>query len=142
MKINKDLVIEDTNTSLEDITDELSHLKPYVLYENETSASSTTSYTLSDSAANYKYLEIFYANNNYANMYLYNKVSNPNGKTVNLFSCGVGEDNGATLWICSGRYSISNKTISKVYEYGYRLTNGNWGLGGSIHAIRKVVGYK
>lgn len=141
MKINEDLLIGNTDTSLKDVSNDLSHLKPYVLF-NTSSVAAADSYTLSDSAANYQYLEIFYQNTRYNSMWLYDKVFSPNGKTINLFSCGVGDDNGDTLWICTGRYTINGNKIVKNYEWGYRLTNGNWGLGNTIHGIGKIIGYK
>ena len=56
MIINKDLVIEGTNKSLETLNSQVNKTVEHVLYENTTGT--TANITLSDSAANYSALRI------------------------------------------------------------------------------------
>ena len=79
MIINKDLIIEDTNKTL---NIEVENLKPYVLYDNAAGAGSTT--TLSDSTSNYTYLEIYYRANDSSKHIGCTKVYNPNGCTISM----------------------------------------------------------
>ena len=59
MKINKDLIISDTNTSLGGMNDELEKLKKVILYEN--AAGTLGNITLNDNVENYSYIEVFFA---------------------------------------------------------------------------------
>lgn len=86
MKINKDLIIEDTDKTLEDLNTDIIELsnktKPYVLFENESGAiSGTITYNGETvSFADFDYTEIYvYLNGNTG--YNIIKLYSPNGKT-------------------------------------------------------------
>lgn len=79
-----------------------------VLYDNSTGTNGTV--TLSDSAVNYDYIDIFYRDND--NTYSSVRVNNPDGKLVDISTI---ERWGTTLYIKQKRIAISGNTI----------TNGN-----------------
>lgn len=81
-------------------------LEGEVLYENSSGTAGTV--TLSDSAANYYYLEIFYKNND--GFYSSTKVPNPNGKDVVLVSTTPNYD--GNTYLKSTMYSISGTKMT------------------------------
>nr|DAV26477.1 MAG TPA: hypothetical protein [Caudoviricetes sp.] len=115
----------------------ISSLEGVVLYEHNGSGA-TDNITLSDSAANYKFIEIFYngaSNNNYV------KVCEPNNKQVFLTTAWTNTNDSGNLKIAI--IYISNKLISKqkytAINYSansFSATEEN-GIG-----IKKVIGYK
>ena len=113
-------------------------LSQNVLYEN--ASGSKSNITLSDSAANYEYLEIFFRDNDYD----YNsvKVYSPNGKRVSLISQYNNGSN--TIWLKTSLYTISGTTISSSNSVEVKLVNNSsiivWD-GNNIY-ITRVVGYK
>ena len=122
---------------LETIKNSISDMKETVLYDNE--AGSNDNITLSDSASNYKYLEILYRNNN--NLFKSVKVYQPNGKNVNL-DIVIGSAN--TMWIQSATRHINDNTITKVSNRGMQC---NIKQISSMEIIEylyivRVIGYK
>ena len=118
-----------------------------VLYNNATG--SNGSITLSDSASNYDYLEIFYTDNQKSLIYSV-KVQTPNGKSVGL--------NMLDSWVVSGtaytdiktrRVLISDKTIStenynnvsRCSYLSFRGTAIDTHSNTNYIYITKVVGY-
>lgn len=79
-----------------------------ILYNNTTG--SNTSLTLSSSAANYKYLEIFFRSND--NVYNNTKVYDPNGKTVLLMGLRpTGTTTPSTVYLKAEEFKINGTSI-------------------------------
>ena len=111
--------------------------KSTVLYNNTTGDAGTI--TLSDSAANYTYIEIFYRD--YDSVYNYTKVYSPNGKTVSLISA---YSNWSTLVASkvSWKY-INGSTISTTGSAEWNSSpNTIYGEEYTKMYIVRVVGYK
>ena len=111
-------------------------IEPVVLYDNATGT--TGNVTLSDSVANFQYIEVYFYNND--NFYCFNKFYNPNGKKICLISTQL---DGTTNRIKSGVYTVSNNIITVNYGCDWNL-NANAGTTGSARVIyiTRVVGYK
>ena len=124
--------------------------KPTTLYSNDTGTTGTV--TLSQSAANFNYLEIFYKDNQSVK-YNSSKVNSPNGKSIglNIFGHWLGDTNDSACTdirvreiIISGN-SIITATNNGANRTGYVSINES-----DIQAhdnnnyiyIIKVVGYK
>ena len=110
----------------------------YVLYES-TSGGSTGTITLSASASHYRYIEIYYTDNNgqYGG---YTKVWNPNGKSVNLQI----QEASSQIYSRQTRYTISGTsmtpeltTASYVRFQGTTLTTS---MGTNYIKIVRVIG--
>ena len=117
-----------------------------VLYNGNASTPTEKSITLSDSAANYDFLEIFYIV--YANQYRMDystRVSNPNGKTVALFGAF---DNGTRLYEEIASYSVSGTSLTRGSSARWRFTVGENHTRTDTTTndpsvwITKVIGYK
>ena len=108
------------------------------LYDN--SSGTTGTVTLSESAANYLYLELFFTDNNKTRLYS-TKIYNPNGKKVNLFATEI---NNTTLNIRASTRTISGTSIT-VDSSLYKTigTNGIEDTNTTNYLyITKVIGYK
>lgn len=117
-----------------------------VLYEN--ASGSTGDITLSESAANFKYLEIFYKRYSTAGEYgtpcKSEKVNNPNGKYAIL---NMNYSGGDVLQISAEEVQINGTKITRYSDYlmlGVNITSG-----GIVQhektthfLIEKVVGFK
>ena len=113
-----------------------SDLVPYILYNN---ASGTNgSITLSDSLANYEYIEIFGRNN--VEFFSGVKIANPNGKKL-IFSANATADLGIYFRMVS--YNASGTTLTMT-KNGYRNVGQyeGWGYDNNAMWTTKVVGYK
>lgn len=114
-------------------------LEGEVLYNNTSGTTGTV--TLSDSAANYYYLEIFYKNND--GFHSSTKVWSPNGKDVVLVSCTPINDN-HNCYLKSTQYSISGTKITpeKYSEVAF-YAKGDLNVDDSENRISivKVLGY-
>lgn len=113
-------------------------LIPFTLYENNNG--SNADITLSDSVANYDYIEIFYKNND--DTYASVKVPNADGKNAMLLSLmphATGYLKGTIVSIAT-----TNITISSYYSQTTLPNNGAIVVNQSqnYHYITKVVGYK
>lgn len=113
-------------------------LVPTILYDN--SSGDNGNITLSDSAANYDYIEIFYRNND--NTYSSVKVDDADGKNVNLMSIMPY----TSTYLKGTIVAISTNTIS-VSSYFSETTirnNSNSSITQTQnnHYITKVLGYK
>ena len=103
----------------------------YSLYET---SGESGNITLSQSAANFDYLEIFLQRaGNYSI-----KVSNPDGKTV-IGTTSQNYDN--NIYIYTKKMTISGNTISVDYNKGQSLSSSS-SFTDDSHYITKVVGYK
>ncbi len=123
------------------IVDAINSLLPVVLYNND--AGSNDTITLSDSAANYSYLEIFYRSND--NMYQSVKVYNPNGKNVSLFSTTTNYAN-LRIYGKTKEVTISDNKITLYLQNCSQFTINNASTGyvnNDNHIyITRVLGYK
>lgn len=125
------------NNNFSELKDNFDELKPYSLYDN--SSGSLISITLSDTAANYRYLEIYF---NAENVYKSIKVFNPNGRQIDLCVDNVFA---TSNYYKNSRWTINNNAITlnagneyAVYDSGFStfVTNSN------KVKITKVIGYK
>ena len=155
-KLEKTAVKTSTTTSATDtysctyINTQVDNLKAYSLYDNSTGT--TGDVTLSDSSANYNYLEIFYKNVD--GLVNSTKVYSPNGKYANLL-CAVsftgGTGNNALFALHSRCVTINTnkiKTLSTTNNGSYYAGFALWSGGSptveinNYISIIKVVGYK
>ncbi len=135
LKVNGELIVKDSikigTTNIKDL------FKPTVLFSND--AGTKENITLSDSAANYEYLEIFFTNND--RTYNSVKVYKPNGKIVSLMS--IYNNNDDRIWFKTALYTISGTTMFVGNNVEARLINnssvGVWN-GNNVY-ITRVIGY-
>lgn len=107
------------------------------LYDN--TSGTNANLTLSGSAANYKYIEIFFRDND--NNYNSVKVCNPNGKNVTLISQYNNGNN--KIWFKIAIVTISGNSITFGNREEVKLVNGSSpsiSFSSNIY-ITKVVGY-
>ncbi|MBR4266494.1 MAG: hypothetical protein IKQ46_10620 [Bacteroidales bacterium] len=113
---------------------------PVSLYNNASGTSGTV--PLSDSAANYNYLEIYFKDND--DIYNSIKAYNSNGKKLSLITIATAST--ATRgWIKNASVSVSGSTITFEAEKGQLtiINNGNSTIGnGDYILICSVIGYK
>ena len=109
-----------------------------VLYDN--SSGTTGTVTLSETAGNFEYLEIYYRNINYS-IYTSTKIQSPNGKNALLDAAFTfGSESGVRI-AASRQVTISGTTISTTGEYG--VWDSFSGITGNNNIlIVKVVGYR
>ena len=101
------------------------------------SGSTTGTVTLSDSATNYSYLEIFYeATGNYNSV----KIPSPNNKNVLLISAWFGTNTVGNIKIA--KVNISGVTISKINYTAFEYGSSNPAFEENSIFIKKVIGYK
>jgi len=139
-KLSADLV-DDTSTTnkffsgdYNDLSNKPIVLEPTVLYNNDTGTNSTA--ILSNSAANYDYIEIYFKNND--GFYASQKVYEPNGKSVCLTSTFTGGSN-YVLKFAGATISGTSITIDDYWEFNL---NGASRIDPGNAYITKVVGYK
>lgn len=109
-------------------------LQPSVLYDNSSGTSGTV--TLSSSAANYSYLEIYYLSYSYKS----EKVNAPNGKDVKLHS--VRYTNGAIYDLYKVlTISGTNMTVKSEYRVGDFTTSLEVASKPGQIKVVKVLGY-
>lgn len=125
----------------------IAHIIPYTLYDDANGTNGTV--TLSDSPANYAYIEVLYnSTQNSITRWDSVKIPNPNGK---YFTCIVSwiynNSSGATQTITQiNQFVVSgtNYVISRGECSGWNVEGGStWsGMSGSAFYICKVIGYK
>ena len=119
--------------------------KPTTLYSNASGTTGTIK--LSQTAANFSYLEIFYCDNNNKQHHSI-KISEPNNKLTSL-DTGESYESDKNLYFRTTSYTISGTSMT-VKSYGYM---NFWQVSGSDHCgvnpeksnyikIIKVLGYK
>lgn len=107
------------------------------LYENNSGTTGTV--TLSETSANFSYLEIFFSEKNYSTTgFKHEKVFAPNGKQV-ILSWSTHDD--GVIIFRSARYSISGTSITRVSETQYNTWNKT-AQKVTETSIFKVVGYR
>lgn len=115
-------------------------LEPTTLYE--TTEGTGENITLNDSSANYKYIEIFYYNANYQNIYSSVKVPEPNGKQIELQTVYPDMSN-SRMYLLGTYYSCSDKALNYVSGYGLAISGSSvYGVAQDTIKIVKVIGYK
>lgn len=101
------------------------------------SGSTAGTVTLSDSAENYSYLEIFYeATGNYNSV----KIPTPNNKNIFLISAWFGTNTVGNIKIA--KVSISGTSISKINYTAFEYGSSNPAFEENSIFIKKVIGYK
>ena len=115
------------------------------LYENDTWSGNQGDITLSDSTANYDYLEIFYATRSLGGEgYKSVKIANPNGKTIDLdMVIRKADDN--VMYFISNLYNISGTTLTLKAigsSYVYNNSSNNVNTSTNYIYVKKVVGIK
>lgn len=112
-------------------------LIPVELYNG----SSKTAITLSETSANFSYLEFFYCWSGGGFGYSSTKVFSPNGKVVNLTTYAL---NSNQLYIGSSEWNINGTSVSPIISEYWR-----WAANGSANRtttaqieIHKVIGYR
>lgn len=116
---------------------------PYVLYAAATKADGTSgNVTLSDSAANYTYMDILYTYSSSYDGCLSVRVYEPQGSTVLLN--GI-YDNGTYDYFCSSTLAINGTTMTRGNDIRWRIATGG---GNSTRTaatnlkVYRVIGYK
>lgn len=107
------------------------------LYSN--ASGSNGDITLSDSAANYIYIEIFFRNND--NKYSSTKIYQPDGKSVSLMSQ---DNNSSSVWLKVTSVTISGTAITKggACEVALKSDSSPTISSSNNNYITRVVGYK
>lgn len=110
--------------------------KPVVLFNSPSGVSGTV--TLSETSANFSYIEIFFRDSTNGNPFSSVKVFSPNGKKV---STSVLSPDTTNIRANVRRLSISGKTITvEYYRVNYFPVGGEYGV--NEQQIFKVIGYR
>lgn len=114
-------------------------LVPVLLYDN--SSGTTGTVTLSETAENFSYLEIFYCDNN-SNQYQSKKIYSPNGKKITLSNIEPSQ-NGNNMYFRTSQYTINGQNIT----FSYSSFTNIWVDGPAMEStaynkIVRVIGYK
>lgn len=118
--------------------------KPVVLYEN-TAGTTSNNITLSDSSANYEYLEIFCSYDANATRCISNKVYQPDGKEVNFTMTDSYTSGGVRyFYVWAGSIAISGFTITQGNAGQIQFLGQNINLNNTTNHvyITRVLGYK
>lgn len=112
---------------------------PTVLYNN--SSGTTGTVTLSESAGNFNYLEIYYVNN-HGDLNRSIRISAPNGKNISIESIEPNQSDAAT-YLRTAFYNISGNTITYKYAtYTVLYNNGEVQVNrNQYNKITKVLGW-
>ena len=114
---------------------------PITLYNNPDGSNATI--TLSDDAANYSFLEIYFTDNN-KGFVDFKKIENPNNKSIGMNLVSTTGSHGTFVRTCT--FTISNDTIVPNYWTYYTVNTNNTIAGYSYSTnyvyITKVLGYK
>lgn len=125
-----------TDSNVNEIKDAVNSLEPVTLYNN--SSGSKNAITLSDSSANFSYIDITFEGNNHTKDCV--RVYAPNGKIANLMTSN---SNGTYVWVQIEAITISGTSISRGAQYEIAFTStGVSNLYTSSVYITRVVGYK
>ena len=136
------------------LNDKITDLTPVVLYENSSGSNGTI--TLSQSASNFKIIEIFYhKNDSYTinNIYDSTKVYSPNGKQAQLllaYTTSYTNDDNIDIQFKSKIITISGTSITSKSEFFFNISKKNSAIdvnsltiGNSDEMLTtKVIGYK
>jgi len=113
---------------------------PFVLYDGLSGTSGDV--TLSDSCANYDYIEIYYYNSSYQDVYSSVKVYDPDSKNVCLQITFPNYAN-SRMYVVGAYYTCNGSTLTFNEGYGLAIASNNiYGVGTDTIKIDKVIGYK
>lgn len=114
--------------------------RPTILYDNASGTTGTV--TLSQTAADFTYLEIFFgADDRYTSMRIYS----PNGKSFSTHFGYNGKDNNRLVYLYGNECSISAKKITQSYARNIAINTSNTivNYGNTLYTkIYAVVGWK
>lgn len=116
------------------VVDSINSALPTILFNNANNTSLNV--TLSDSSANYSYLEFYFTDTSRTG---YTKVSNPNGQN---FSVVIVAPFNSEIQLKSASYSISGTSITNTKLKAVTLKASTLELWESNIYITKVLGYK
>lgn len=140
IKIDGDITIKDGNTDLK----KLKELVPVELWSGTNSSGSIE---LSDSSANYSFIEVYYQNRQGHESYT--KVYNPNGKTISLRTGNSESMDGYDVYsVCHLSFSGKDVTRGKervvnLHNNAYpSISNSSSSLSYYTLTITKIIGYK
>lgn len=111
-----------------------------ILYENINGT--VSNFTLNDSAANYKYIEIYTRQDEYTNGYKCQKVYDPNGKKVVINYSRYESTNPARLQTFGISVTFNGKSATIGDKFGYVTGGQAYATTGDSVKIVKVLGYK
>lgn len=149
MKLNEKLTqdirdqignLSDLNTTNKDsLVGAINELLPVVLYENE--AGTSNNFTLSDSVANYKYIEVYVKQESYTGGYKHEKLEEPNGKKV-MFNYERYETNPDRLQSFGLSVTFSETSATVGDKFGFITGNQVYGTTADSIKVVKILGYK
>ena len=116
-------------------------MKAYTLYENSSGTQSTI--TLSDSSANYEYIEIYFRSN--MNYYDASKIYNPSGRSISLNTAEISLEK-SRGYVKVSTINFSGNTVIFTVNKGQVTLIGNdtplFSTDTIMMWIYKIVGYK
>ena len=132
----------ETETIMPTIDERFEALEPVVLYDN--SAGTTGTVTLSETAANFSYMEIFFMTNDAEHQSV--RIASPNGKVATLSQIKPRDVDAVYLKamnvLVSGTTITQDTTNAVSAEYNF-FAGGTVGFYQRYHIlVTKVVGYK
>lgn len=107
-----------------------------VLYDGGTTGT-TGSVTLSESAANFIKIKVFYKTSD--NIYSSREYYNPNGKTISMTELNMTSGNG---WLKTAVYTVSGTTMTRSGTSGQIELPSSYSTGNSYIIIMRVEGWK
>ena len=132
--------LSDLNTTNKDsLVSAINELLPVVLYENEVGTSDN--FTLSDSVANYKYIEVYVKQESYTGGYKHEKLEEPNGKKV-MFNYERYETNPDRLQSFGLSVTFNGTAATVGDKFGFITGNQIYGTTAESIKVVKVLGYK
>lgn len=110
-----------------------------VLYDNETGTNDN--FTLNDKIENYKYVEVFYRQEQYSNAYKSVKAYNPSNKKIRMDAVWYNDDK-AYIFGTNVTFAGTNATISD--RIGWVITDDfrDYGSANNTLKVVRVIGYK
>ena len=137
----------DTNTSnieelQQQITDLENSIQGTILFENSSGVGSGTDITISETSANFDYLEIFYGRGSTENTLSSVKVENPNNKQFGMSIIYASSNSliqiyGARMRINGTSLTWSGSTLSTISG-----TTINSTIATDVLKVYKIIGYK
>lgn len=117
----------------------INNLVGYTIYDNSTGTSDN--FTLNDSVANYKFIEVYFKQDGYYNGYKSQKLYEADGKTmqINYFSYHA---DGGRIQFFGETISFSGVSATIGNKFGYVLGNQEYGTVGDTIKVVKIIGYK
>lgn len=133
----------DENTSnIEELQQQVEILNGITLFENADGVGSGTNITLSETAANYNYLEFFYKRVSTEDVLESTKIESPNNKQVGMSIIYASSDTllqlyGARMRISGTNVTWSGSTVTTISATSISSTSATNAL-----KVYKIVGYK